>query len=67
VAEDKIHFTLTAHPDPAAAAPGLPSDDAPGLGALVARFLVERHGGELDVSRGSTNDLVLHFWLPKGN
>ena len=67
VAEDKVYFTLAAHAEPSGADPGVPSEDAPGLGALVARFLVERHGGELEVSRGSTNDLVLHFWLPKGD
>jgi signal transduction histidine kinase len=66
-AEDRVRFTLTAHATPSGAEPGVPSDDAAGLGALVARFLVERHGGELEVSRGSTNDLVLHFWLPKGH
>jgi K+-sensing histidine kinase KdpD len=66
-AEDKVHFTLTAHLEASGADPGVSTDDALGLGLPVARFLVECHGGELGVSQGSTNDLVLYFWLPKGN
>jgi K+-sensing histidine kinase KdpD len=67
VAEDKVHFTLTAHSESSGGTPGVPSDDALGLGLLVARVLVECHGGELEVGQGSTNGLVLRFWLPKGN
>ena len=63
-AEDKVHFTLTARSESPAGAPGVPSDDALGLGLLVARFLIECHGGELEVGQGSPNDLVLRFWLP---
>jgi two-component system sensor histidine kinase KdpD len=65
VAEDKVHFSVTAHSESSGGAPGAPSDDALGMGALVARFLVECHGGELEVGQGSTNGLVLRFWLPK--
>jgi K+-sensing histidine kinase KdpD len=67
-AEGKVHFTLTAHREIAGVFPGVPSDDALGLGVLVSRFLVECHGGELEVGQGdhgSTNELVLRFWLPK--
>ena len=63
-AEDKVHFTLTAHSESPSGAPWVPSDDAMGLGLLVARFLVGCHGGELEVGQGSTNNLVLRFWLP---
>jgi K+-sensing histidine kinase KdpD len=63
-AEARAHFTVTAHAESAGTAPGVPSEEALGLGALVARFLVERHGGELEISQEAARDLVLRFWLP---
>ncbi len=57
--EDKVRFTLTAPCETEA-----PSDDALGLGLLIARFLVACHGGKLAVSQRA-RDLVLCFWLPR--
>jgi two-component system sensor histidine kinase KdpD len=68
VAADKVDFVLSTRLGLSSAHPGPPSDDALGLGLLVARLLVECHGGGLEVSQGSANDLVLlvlHFWLPQ--
>jgi K+-sensing histidine kinase KdpD len=63
--EDRIYFTLTAPTESSLDVPRVPSEDALGLGVLVARFLVECHGGELEVGLGATNELVLRFWLPR--
>ena len=61
--EEKVDFILTT--EPSGATTGVPSDDELGMGFLVARFLVECHGGELEARQGSTDELILHFWLPK--
>ena len=69
--EEKVDFTLTVPWEPLGEVSEVPSDDALGLGLLMARFLVECHGGELEVGQAShgndgwTKALLLHFWLPK--
>ncbi len=60
VAEDKVRFTLTAPCETE-----VPGEDAIGLGLLVARLLVELHGGRLEVTQDATCALVLCFWLPR--
>lgn len=63
---DKVYLTFSAASGASGGARAAFSDESLGLGVLVARFLVECHGGELEVSAGATNALVLRLWLPKG-
>jgi two-component system OmpR family sensor kinase len=62
---DKVDFALSVRLALSDSSPGVPSEDALGLGLLVARLLVGCHGGGIEVSQGPANDLVLRFWLPQ--
>jgi K+-sensing histidine kinase KdpD len=62
--ETETEFTIRAPADGADATLAAPSDDKLGLGFLLARILVECHGGKLEAQRGSAGELVLRFFLP---
>jgi K+-sensing histidine kinase KdpD len=61
-AEVQIHITVTtdAHGDRVA----VPSDEELGFGFLVARTLIECHGGGLEVQNGPACEVVLRCSLP---
>jgi K+-sensing histidine kinase KdpD len=62
--EGETEFSIVAPADISDATLAAPSDDKLGLGFLLARILVECHGGKLEAQRGSTGELVLRFSLP---
>jgi hypothetical protein len=45
----------------------VPSENELGLGFLVARIMVEGHGGKLVSRQGPAGELVLRFSLPTGS
>jgi K+-sensing histidine kinase KdpD len=56
--------TVPALPDAARMTLAAPSDSELGLGFLVARIMVEDHGGKLESRPGPAGELVLRFSLP---
>ncbi len=61
----EINFAVTVPGAASGDPPEAPSEDALGLGFLVARHLIECHGGKLDVRGESGGTLVLSFGLPR--
>ncbi len=64
--EAEVEISVAAPASTSDTAPVVPSGDELGLGFLLARILVECHGGKLEVQREPAREVVFRFSLPRG-
>jgi signal transduction histidine kinase len=63
--ETEIEFSIITPANTSEVTLAVPSDDKLGLRFLLARVLVECHGGKLEAQRGAVGEIALRFSLPR--